>query len=374
MITLDDLVSYIDTNILKKDVIITKKPEEINYKKINTGEIIRLTNIKPEINTFIDFSKYELKRVGIIYNDDHNKNISFFISVLVCVIDNFINLPPAYQKNHIERFVDIIKRHLKKKNNITNILYDDVYDDTQRTTINKLCDYMIYHDTIDMIRKYLNINIITLNTDLDKIIITNNNTVDIFNKNIILLQYNNTYEPVLINDKLVFTLKDFQFGFINDLQIKDKKYKINNNITDLEKLKKIYHEVFNIPVYTDEVINRFDDDSIDTSCIERESVEEITQTHNHSTKKLHTITENIQNTSENETKSDNHGIFVPNTTEIDSDTENKATEYTIPKFNTKTKKEELVKIANNLGISLVNSAGKQKTKQDLINDINSKRT
>ena len=196
-----------------------RAPEETRFSHVRTPES------KPERKLHIP--KWTADKT-ILSETEPGINISFYISILTFIKENFINMTPLNQISYLDKFIEKLNKDLIKKNDfiynlckiqtntptnpniikslLTNLSTYNVFLKNKGTTINFPNGADEPDDIINIISDYFSVNIIILDNNKDNIFIYN--TFDKFKKNLLLLHYDNIYEPLIYLNTHNNTLKD----------------------------------------------------------------------------------------------------------------------------------------------------------------------
>jgi len=183
-LNLDELLTYIKTNVLK--------PVEI------IPDIIEKTLIfDPESHLDSIFKDYDVKKYDI--EEIYKSSDSFIYSLINCIKTDEIDLN---DKNYLKSIKSFIYNNFNScffENNYKQLSKECHFD---KDTIKKnLLNFELSRNEILVIADIFHINIFIADKSRDKLFFTGTNYVS-FKKNIFLINDNNIYEPLIIDNKL----------------------------------------------------------------------------------------------------------------------------------------------------------------------------
>lgn len=238
-------INYLIQHILK---IVEKEKESIQISQIK--ENTDLSNNKDLL-----ILKYFKTKDNIEIKNMQNKTLSFMYSVMYCLNQSFINLQYNDQILYIEKCINKFCSILEKRNSI-NKYTTGTYMCNKKTLITNFIDKKFTESQIAFIALYFNINIFVIktiynqdNSTENKIILYNSNQHFNKFKHSIILFYDNKnansindiYDPIIINNKTIFTYDNKIFNdFIINNQTNIKVYSQNTYFSGFNNINITY--------------------------------------------------------------------------------------------------------------------------------------
>lgn len=244
-ISIEDVISYINTNKREIDNIgiisvsqkSDKKKEfqiydenkcdsesksevEIETSILEINHVQKIKTLPQHLKSLFGDFISEFIHMGVIskLNDESNKNISFFSSILCCLKQSFNELSISDQKKYLIKFFDEIKQNIFHEG-FTKFKYAQLKWD-KNSIHNDISLHLVTKYIIRYIADYFHINIFLLDLVNDITYYTGGDFVP-YKKNIFLLRYDNDhFEPL-------FTAKSKYMTFGDDIikhLIKNKEY------------------------------------------------------------------------------------------------------------------------------------------------------
>jgi len=233
-LSLDELINFIEKNLndvdtekvlSESDTEIVEEKKDISvlqYDKIENLQLNKLNNL----NTF--FTNITIKHIGVITHIDmyDGINISYISSILYLLLDGIETLN---EKIRID-IIDLVIRRLigEARYNFDNFEYSNLGWITKDfvNNIRKL----IGNELLRYVADFFNVNVFVI--DVLKDCLTYNGTEKYikYKKNLFLVLIDNSYEPVIINNKY----EDYKSPIIEKI-ISDNIVKDSDVLEDLTK-------------------------------------------------------------------------------------------------------------------------------------------
>lgn len=217
-ISINDIKEYIhelfdNNNDIKS---ISEKKEKHKTERL---EIHSKINIYKYPKCIKGKCKKEMTRIGIDYLNKKT-NISFYSSLVYFINDKYEKLAHSDRITYITRLIEKIAKSATKKSMKTDIKENIVTD-----------DIILY------VADYLNLNIIVIDKDNDKLkIYSSQKNIHRYNNNIILFYYKSNYEPIIIEEKKLLSYNEIDCLICKDTVIIsseiDQVISDNENNTD----------------------------------------------------------------------------------------------------------------------------------------------
>ncbi|CAH6421391.1 Hypothetical protein KVN_LOCUS247 [uncultured virus] len=269
-VTLDRLISFVTDNcthnqndkdttfdILSNNNLIDK----LNYKLLKCGESKNINDLPENLKAIFDPFIKEIKRFGVLHKlKNKDINVSLFFSILFCLDDTFSENTIEEQEYKILKLRDKLLLDLSSKDLFNNFNYKqngwknkDLRDAIKDFKNNKMI--------LRYLSDYFNINIMLLNINEDKIYsIYGGEIFNIFKVNIFLVFYEETFEPLIFNEKKQW-LYDFEpFKKLINVD-KLKILQFDTDFSDNKVIKVFQVGKENLDIYLDQ-FTKIDDKEI----------------------------------------------------------------------------------------------------------------
>lgn len=250
---IDDLTKYVCEIVdLKKNKYGDNNDKSSNYEKKDTSDKEIAFNKKIDIPLLVDKNNNNLKieRIGIDY-EIKKVNVSFYSSLGYIINDKYMLLSYDDRCIYLDRLTKKLAKDVKSK------LYGNKL---HKETIKHDIELYKCEDTIiKLIANVLDNNIFVISRSKENITVYSDS--DIINKyknNIILYNFNNHYNPVLINDKKINNIDEINCLLENnkvviyedDDNVRESEIERNNNKLFVKEcpvnIKMKYDEIANI--------------------------------------------------------------------------------------------------------------------------------
>ena len=234
-ITTEDLIEYIEKNYkIKETPIMLEFEEEIVEE--NDDEIFSLHKNEEKIIKFGSpnlskiFGEYKLKREGVNKSTIFGKNISFFSSLLTCLLSNFSSLDSTNQAKKINELIKLLTVGISTM----SIEYKKIKLNS-KTLLDQLKTYTTSKQIIKLTADQFEINIFVIDYKHDNIYVVN--PISKFMKSILLIiPEEENFEPVSYENIKVFNCDSFlaQHLFDSNIELIDLVFK-NSEYDDLDR-------------------------------------------------------------------------------------------------------------------------------------------
>lgn len=252
-ININDLIKFIKDNFMNNTDNLDLKENDIfcngvNYMPMQYNEIKEVDKYPINIHNIIH-KVGNIQRIGVIKYNDEQKNISLYMAILTCIKHNFRELEQNEQQNYVKQLNYNILTFVNNK--FSDFKYKD-FGWNKNEVMDNIRKMQINNTILKVLTDYLHLNIFIIDTDNDKITISDK--ISQFRKSIILFCINRTnYEPLIYKSELCY-LSDTQIvaelnannNMINKMfEVDNDKYMSNELEKYLSHQKEItlsYHE------------------------------------------------------------------------------------------------------------------------------------
>lgn len=252
-ININDLIKFIKDNFMNNTDNLDLKENDIfsngiSYMPMQYNEMKEVDKYPTNIHNIIH-KVGNIQRIGVIKYNDEQKNISLYMAILTCIKHNFRELGQTEQQNYVKQLNYNILTFVNNK--FSDFRYKD-FGWNKNEVMDNIRKMQINNSILKVLTDYLHLNIFIIDTDNDKITISDK--ISQFRKSIILFCINGTnYEPLIYKSELCY-LSDTQIvaelnannNMINKMfEVDNDKYMSNELEKYLSHQKEItlsYHE------------------------------------------------------------------------------------------------------------------------------------